>query len=257
MGTYTTDWWELRDPANRVIRRGTYQPDPKCEASIEVSASAVNTKQGHGILLSGDEEPSAPGTGWWVQFYGVYQGQLVAFSQAIGVQGEFMGIVSEARSATAPPRPRVVDLSGGTANREIDVLKFKVWTGNFYIIYPLLIDWASGQLRPAWHCLRSTSAGMVDQCSYLVEASAGGRAETTFVRLFAEAEDNGMPKHVVIKPESKIEFLEADTPVEWSRSGGIEVKSSPKLWLKIRVDGQEGWIHTEEDFEAVGLPLAG
>lgn len=25
-------------------------------------------------------------------------------------------------------------------------------------------------------------------------------------------------------------------------------------WLKVRVDGKEGWIHSEEDFRALGLP---
>ena len=29
------------------------------------------------------------------------------------------------------------------------------------------------------------------------------------------------------------------------------------LWLKVRIDGKEGWIHTQEDFSAIGLPQAG
>lgn len=257
MDNHTVDSWELRDAVGRVIHREAYPPNPNCETSIEVSASTINTRQGHGILLTGGEEPSAPGTGWWVQVYGIYQGQLVAFSKPIGGEGEFMGMFTEPRSATVPPRPNVVDLSGGTANTDIDLLKFKLWTGNFYIIYPLQIDWNSGTLRPAWRCSRSTSAGMVDQCSYFVEANAGRRTEAAFVRLFPEAEDSATPTHIVLNPESKIEFLEVDTPVAWSPESGISVEPSPNLWLKIRVNGHEGWIHTQEDFVAVGLPFAG
>jgi hypothetical protein len=25
-------------------------------------------------------------------------------------------------------------------------------------------------------------------------------------------------------------------------------------WLKVRIDGNEGWIHTPEDYMAIGLP---
>ena len=28
-------------------------------------------------------------------------------------------------------------------------------------------------------------------------------------------------------------------------------------WLKVRIDGKEGWVHTPEDFMAIGLPQAG
>jgi len=32
---------------------------------------------------------------------------------------------------------------------------------------------------------------------------------------------------------------------------------SGDVWIKVRIDGQEGWIHSQEDFDAVGLPEAG
>ncbi len=35
------------------------------------------------------------------------------------------------------------------------------------------------------------------------------------------------------------------------------VSDSNKVWLRIKVDGQDGWVSGEEDFEAVGLPQAG
>jgi len=29
------------------------------------------------------------------------------------------------------------------------------------------------------------------------------------------------------------------------------------VWLKVRISGQEGWVHSEEDFQALGVPQAG
>jgi hypothetical protein len=34
-----------------------------------------------------------------------------------------------------------------------DELKFRVWTGNVNIMYPVLIDWTNGKLQPAWRCI--------------------------------------------------------------------------------------------------------
>jgi hypothetical protein len=35
------------------------------------------------------------------------------------------------------------------------------------------------------------------------------------------------------------------------------VSNPGKVWLHVKIDGHEGWIVGEEDFDAVGLPQAG
>jgi hypothetical protein len=35
------------------------------------------------------------------------------------------------------------------------------------------------------------------------------------------------------------------------------VSDPGKVWIHVKIDGQDGWISGEEDFEAVGLPQAG
>jgi len=35
------------------------------------------------------------------------------------------------------------------------------------------------------------------------------------------------------------------------------VSSAAQVWLKVKIDGRDGWIHTEEDLAAVGVPQAG
>ena len=72
-----------------------------------------------------------------------------------------------------------------------------------------------------------------------------------------------------MKEDSKVELLSCATVVQWSEGltsrptgkpdsmddqGGISV-SSDNVQLKVRVDGKEGWIHADEDFNALGLPF--
>lgn len=56
-----------------------------------------------------------------------------------------------------------------------------------------------------------------------------------------------------------MEVLAAKVRLSWETSHeviffGVDDQDP---WLKVRIDGQEGWIHTQEDFEALGVPQAG
>jgi hypothetical protein len=139
-----------------------------------------------------------------------------------------------------------------------DIMKFRIWTGNFNIIYPVRINWITGHLEPAWRCLEMTSRGAVQRCSYPIMAEGRREGESTFVRLFSEPDDAFTPRHVILQPDSKVEYLEARAPVVWNEdANSISFGVNGDPWIKIRVDGVEGWIHSEEDFEAVGLPSSG
>jgi hypothetical protein len=64
----------------------------------------------------------------------------------------------------------------------------------------------------------------------------------------------------VVKPDSKIDYLEAQASVSWSVDQddiSFGVSDPGKVWLHVKIDGHEGWIFGEEDFDAVGLPQAG
>jgi hypothetical protein len=37
----------------------------------------------------------------------------------------------------------------------------------------------------------------------------------------------------------------------------VEVGVADDPWLHVRIDGREGWLHTAEDFAAIGVPQAG
>jgi SH3-like domain-containing protein len=84
--------------------------------------------------------------------------------------------------------------------------------------------------------------------------------ELTFVRLFTEASEGmGLPRHVVVKKDSRVEILSAKIKLSWDQSREVILfgVDDQDPWLKVRIDGQEGWIHTQEDFSAIGLPQTG
>jgi hypothetical protein len=259
----TVEWWELRDANGKAVYREQYGVSFENGTFTEtegVGARELKTKFGQGILVDGMSLPSAPNSGSWVQVFGLFNGKLVPFSGPIATEGEFLEeeVVSFQPSA----------LSRGQQQQIVsrDVLNFRMWTGNFNITYAVAVDWTQGALHPAWTCMERTSKGPSSACRYKVQADPAPRTEMTFVRLFSEPDPGFTPKHVVIKPDSKIEYLEAQMPVSWNSNEknttfGVQVSDAPSpsdpIWLHIRVDGQEGWIFGEEDFEAVGLPTAG
>jgi hypothetical protein len=263
----TTEWWELRDPAGKVIARENGGP-PKLsdmggfEETHDITAGTFHADGGDGILIEGLELPSAPNSGTWVQLFarpwGSTQQPLKSFGPPISADGEFTGIaVDHRRDAPKPSRP------GATVIPLHDVMQFKIWTGNFDIEYAALINWITGRIEPAMRCLRTTAKGQVERCDYAIHVDAQRDSkELTFVRLFTEPEEGfGTPEHVVIKPDSKIEYLTAEVPVTWQADPkNVFISAQPndgEMWLKIRIDGKEGWIHTQEDFQAVGLPQSG
>lgn len=253
----SVEWWELRDAGGKAIYREQYKPsfqDGRFNDTEDVGARELKTKFGQGILLDGMSLPSAPNSGSWEQVFGLVNGKLTPFSGPISTEGEFI----EETVDTFQPSALFRGQQPRTVSR--DILTFRVWTGNFSIIYGVAIDWMQGTLRPAWTCMERTSKGPSTACRYKVQAEASPRTEMTFVRLFSEPDAGSVPKHAVIKPDSKIEFVEAQATMSWNsdeHNTTFGPASSDPIWLHIKVDGEDGWISGEEDFEAVGLPEAG
>jgi len=261
-GEETTEWWELRDASGAVILRRNYAIAINAHGFEEtelVEAHAFSTKLGSGVLVEGMSLPSAPGSGSWLQVFGFKWGStkittLTPFSSPISIEGEFIDVATD-------PNRQAPQTARGTITVLNDVLRFRLWTGNFSIVYPVLINWITGKLEPSWHCLRLTSHGQIDRCDYpLLQATPLSLEERSFVRLFAEPDRDLVPSHIVVEPRSKIELLSAEVPVRWSQDAdNTSFGAAPEgdIWLKVRIDGHEGWIHTQEDFQAIGLPQAG
>ncbi len=251
----TVEWWELRDAAGNAICHRQYPvavDNGTLTDTENIDARELKTRFGQGILVEGGELPSAPNGGWWIQVFGLMNGKLGPMSGVLRTDGAFLGEQIE----SFKPTPMLVGQRPQAVSH--DVLKFRMWTGNVSIIYGVIIDWIQGRVRPEWTCL--TAQGQPAGCSYPIEADPARGSDLTFVRLFPEPESGFTPKHVVVKPDSKIEYIEAEASVSWSTDHddvSFDVSDPGKVWLHIKIDGQDGWISGEEDFEAVGLPQAG
>jgi len=155
-------WWELRDPNERVVYRESHAmafENGAFQRTVAISATSFRTKQGSGILVHGMELPSAPGNGGWVQVFGFKYGRdkygadsslFGPFAPPILIDGEFLDVDTDWL------RPNPTSWGGTSATVMQDVLKFQVWTGNFNIVYPVLVNWISGKLQPAWRCIETT-----------------------------------------------------------------------------------------------------
>jgi hypothetical protein len=260
----TVEWWELRNSKDQVVYRETYPvsvANGEFDSTVSVTATPFTTKEGAGIIVQRGEEPSDPMAGGSVQMfafkygreeYGVDESLFQSFGPPILVEGEYLGLDSD----TTRPKPTLP--AGITMMTMDDILKFKIWTGNFYVIYPVRINWITGSLEPGLRCMEMTSQGRTGRCLYPVAVEAHRESEPTFVRLFPEADDGATPKHIILQPDTKVEYLEARLQLDWVPQDGrsINLKVNGDVWLKVGIAGQEGWVHSEEDFQALGVPQA-
>ncbi len=262
---------EIQDATGTMQYRRTFPyqvVDGTFPQTWSVSAGILAGMNSTGLLVNyasywevsaPEEEPGA----WW-QVFGVVNGRFMPFSAPLYVEGTLLSQHSGSGYRTA-----------GSLGSQADVLEFRLWTGNFRLIFPVRVDWAQGNLMPAQPCAKRATSNPREVCQYEVVAEDKNRVDAmTFVRLFSNPDQkSGKPERVVVKEDSKVEFLAAQAEVNWSEGAASGPSGSPEdpmndsgrfgvahdtdVWLKVRIDGKEGWIHTEEDFAAIGLPAVG
>jgi hypothetical protein len=257
---------EIRDAKGVVLYQRAFPYRPGGEdgsVAWRVWVSTLSGTSGSGLLVaySYESEPSAPTQeypDWW-QVFGVVEGKLKAFGAPIYT--ELVGGSDTARS-------------GAPVGLGSDELQFKVWTGHFRIVFPVRVDWAQGKLTPVQPCEPSATGG-AEACQYKVLPEDLRREDDrTFVSLCSSpAEGCQQPERVVVRDDSKVDLLIAQVKATWNAgvaalpsttpgqdanamgdAGGITLGPADGLWLKVRIDGKEGWMHGEEDFNVLGLP---
>ncbi len=239
---------EIRDAGGNVHYQRSFASEVAGNAffeTLDVTAQVLEGSQGAGLLLTYGELPSAPLGGQSWQVFGLFDRKLVPFSKRIFADGNLVNVSTDARVVRTSREPKF----------QPDVVHVRVWAGNFFVIVPLRVDWLLAKMRPAWICDNPKPL-----CEYQVETDRHPSEEDlTFVRLFAEADEGfGTPAHVVVKKDSKVEILATEAQVVWEEdTDAVHISVAGDPWLKVRIDGKEGWIHTQEDFQAIGLPQSG
>ncbi len=190
-----------------------------------------------GLLIYYSYIPSAPSSGLSCQVLSLVDGRLIPRSKPLTVYGN----INDLKEGSRPVSRRL---------GKDETIEFGVWTGWFEVIVPVKV--LDGFRIVPLH--RQLTFGL-DAFSVSVERIAQDRE--TFVRLFRSPEDSA-PAHVVMKKDSRVEFLWAYTNVLFD-SGGEEIVISvgEMPWLKVKINGTEGFVKDEEDLLALGLRPAG
>jgi hypothetical protein len=215
-----------------------------CSASAELLSGSMKKW----IFISSECLPDDPLSGGPWEVLGVANGKLVRWGKPIYAQGKFIRFV-----------PGQISKVGSATSFGTDGLEFKVWTGNFFVTFPVRIDLTQPKIELGMRCYTQTSYGLGEaSCEVPVEAERSPNSDDTFVRLFPERTESGpIPAHVVVHKDSNVEFISAGVRFLFFDSReSMNLGVGDDVWLKIRIDGKVGWIHTQEDLVAIGLPQA-
>lgn len=142
-----------------------------------------------------------------------------------------------------------------------EVLAIRAWTGNFYASVPVRFDWADSQWGEGEQCYRTADGTLTERgCIIPVEAIPTPRspdADFPYVQLFVTPDGNtDGSQNILITSAARIEFLEMQAIVRWHNDGQRVACTFSDVWLRTRINGNEGWVHGQDAFAALGLPQA-
>jgi hypothetical protein len=219
--------------------------------TCSVSVNPITGSNGAGLLVDTGCLPSAPMSGGPWQIFGIVNGKLATIGKPFYAEGEMGDFV-----------PGKVNHMGNLTQILADELMIRLFTGYFFVSVPIRVNWMEGKLALAHHCFYQTGHGMAEGgCEMPIEGVERhpGEQELTFVRMFGEPHEQIVtPAHVVVKKDSQVEILAGKVLVTWVEGkDGIGLGVADDIWVKVRIDGKEGWIHSDEDLQAIGLYRAG
>jgi hypothetical protein len=232
--------------------------DAEDVAAWTVSAQILKGTNGTGLLMRSRPSESS---GFYDQVFGVVNGKLVPFC------GPFLAM-------DVKPDASGVYRTAGPLGPHADELPVTMGTGRFVISIPIRLDWAQGKLTLAPQCPELAAGNAHAMCQYQMvdpKSFLQKPKSMTFVCLYSSPNENSRkPERVVVKPSSEIDllafiadmqlnqpdFLHPPSPGEFTVKDMATIAIAPNsdAWLQVRIDGKVGWIHGDEDLNALGLP---
>jgi hypothetical protein len=245
---------EIRDATGDVQHRESFPQAIDNGAFAETCSADVRLlsgSNGKGLLIDSGCLPSAPLSGGPWQIVGVVGGKLVPFGKPLVAEGELGEFV-----------PGAINHIGNLTQILPDTLKIRVWTGYFFVSVPVRVDWLRGQLALGQRCMYQTGHGIAEEgCEMPAEEAqpAPREQEMTFVRMFQESSQRiGPPTHIVVKKDSQVDIVTGKVLITWEEGPeAVHLSVGEDVWVKVRIDGKEGWIHAPEDLNAIGLFASG
>jgi hypothetical protein len=129
---------------------------------------------------------------------------------------------------------------------ENDTLRIYTLTTYFYIVTPVRVNWQDFRLDRQ----DSGDFDVADQPPYDIHPDIESERP---VHLYPSPDQKTTPVGVNLAPGSRVQLLKA----RFTAAPPDEHDSANDTWLKVRVDGQEGWILGLDDYTALGLHFLG
>jgi hypothetical protein len=248
---------EIRDSNASTVYRGIFPTSPAAGRFLQtltVAASLLEGTGGGALLLRFIEDAESSGGSESWQMFGMVGGRLTRYGAPLplgqggeAIHGVLTGVMLRGGIGVVP-------LATTT-----DALEFRVWAGHFFVGVPVRIDWESGQWSEAEQCFSNTSGNLQPTgCNLRVIATRRPVDEGGAVTVYAQPEENAYAaRQIPVRRNSAVEFPAVRARVQWRNVGDRFACSLEDLWLRVRIDGNEGWVRSPVDFAALGLPAAG
>jgi hypothetical protein len=248
---------EIRDANGGIVYQVSFPyatQDRHFAQKLSASASLLEGTGGKALVIRFVEESvgSAGGRESW-QVFGAVNGFLAPFPAPLPlgqnsstVGGVLTGVMVRGGIGVVP--------LASTA----ELLEFRAWTGHFFVHVPVRMDWQQGQWSEAEQCFQLDGGSLTKGgCNLRVMATPGPRAGGSIITLHTEpADDPYTERPITLEITTPVEFVLARALVNWETSGDRIACRFDDLWLRVRIAGNEGWVHSEADFAALGLPLS-
>ena len=256
-----------------------------------VSAIPLAGTNGSGLLVrySFDSEPSAPeedSPDWW-QIFGIVGGKLKSFGaplymdKPVGWDDADKSSVYKSAGPLSPGADEIQFPVWTGHFRLIYPVRVDWINGTLSPVQPCSAspttkDRPTGSDQAVADTPSANSASAeIPSCQYKVLPESNRQVrDTTFVTLCSTPAANcPNAERVVVKLNSDVALLLAQVFAQWNPgiasgpsanikspadsmndAGGVGWNRSSDVWLKVRIDGKEGWMHGEEDFTAFGFP---
>lgn len=200
-----------------------------------VDATLLEGREHQALELTYEHLSSPPPrTGKSIQLFGIQNGVLKPLDpEPLGFQGGLADLPAG-------------QLTGSKRLLENETLRIYALTTYFYIVTPVRVNWKDFRLEQQ----DSGDFDVADQPPYDIHPNIESER---VIHVYPSPDKKTTPVGVNLTPGSRVELLKA----RFRAAPPDEHDSANDTWLKIRIDGQEGWILGVDDYTALGLSFLG
>lgn len=223
--------FEIIDEAGISYYKEILGPFPDSSTTTIEGIFKLEGKSGEGLIFYFDTGPNAPPAGKSFQIFGVEKGKVKPLSPPISVYGSIEKL-PEGKSR------EVLRLFDG------DLIKVTVWKGLIGVVIPLVVDFQKLTIAPL------KRDGIID----IYFATPPDKPVKLPWSFYKDHNVNAKTEKIDATKGMNVKVLNAYAKIQLKKvNGGLDIDVS-NLWLKVKINSQEGWINDLNDFNMLGLP---